>query len=353
MTSLQGSVATKLTRLRRRPQNCQMSKMPFISVVISTYNRAHLVTTAIKSVLAQTYPNIEVIVVDDGSTDGTSNALAPIAEQSHNNGKQVTYLYQSNQGPSVARNTGIEKAQGEWLAFLDSDDTWCRDKLEWQVRAIEQFKEDCGACFTDARVVNDSGLDTTAFRLAGRAYERSFGVVPDATRPLAKAFGGTWIQTLMVRASLVKQMGGFDPHLNFAEDYDFLFRLSLVTRYCYVNVPLAIIDRSNTPPGATCRPWDRVEVRLRARSYMYEKWLRLGADLPPDVKTMIVQNLRAVHSMWANWYLENRRYAEARHAISKAMTYEFTPNLALKWMLANIAPFIARKVVPSSKSYLA
>src|SRR5712692_851790 len=122
-----------------------MSYRPFVSVVIPTFNRARQVQAALKSVLAQTYREFEVIVVDDGSTDGTGEALQEIISLEGSNGKQIRYFFQPNQGQSAARNQGTEEARGEWVAFLDSDDVWLPEKLEWQVRAIELFKGKCCA----------------------------------------------------------------------------------------------------------------------------------------------------------------------------------------------------------------
>ena len=329
-----------------------MSDRPFISVVIPTYNRARQVKAALESVLAQTYPELEAIVVDDGSTDGTGEALQQLISQQGGNGKQIRYFFQPNQGQSAARNKGIAEARGEWIAFLDSDDVWLPEKLEWQVRAIEQFMNECGACFTDARFVNHLGMDTTAFRGVGRRYEQDIGIDPDAVRNLAKSFANYWVSALLARADLVKQIAGFDPHIQFAEDHDFNFRLSLVTSFCYVNKPLVQIDRGASPPGSTCRPWDKFEVRLRGQQCMFEKWLRLDSKLPPDVRRTVVQDLRAVHSSWTNWYLETKRYAEARQAVSRAIKYEFTPTLAIKWALTQVAPNLARRISPKAKAYL-
>src|SRR5579862_254532 len=129
------------------------SYRPLVSVVIPTYNRSQQTIAAIESVLAQTYPYFETIVVDDGSTDGSGEVIQRFISQ-RANGHQMRFLSQPNQGQSSARNTGIAKAQGEYIAFLDSDDVWIPEKLEWQVRAFEQLKNKCGVCFTDARLVN-------------------------------------------------------------------------------------------------------------------------------------------------------------------------------------------------------
>ncbi len=326
-----------------------MSYGPFISVVIPTFNRARQVQAALKSVLAQTYPEFEAIVVDDGSTDGTGEALQQLISPQGGNGKQVRYFFQPNQGQSAARNKGIDEARGEWVAFLDSDDIWLPEKLEWQVRAVEEFKGKSCACITDARLVDNLGMDTTAFRKSGKHYEETMGMDPEAVGNLVMYRDPFWVSTLLVRTDLVKQIGLFDPHIEYAEDHDLLFRLSLATSFCYADKPLCIIDRSKSPQGSMCRPWDQVEVRLRGSQLMYEKWVKLDSKLPPEVRKTLVQNLRHVHSAWTNWYLEHERYAEARQAVSKAVKYEFTPGLAIKWALTRVAPSFARRISPQMR----
>ncbi len=115
---------------------------PKVSVIIPTYNRAKDVQNAINSVLSQTLTDLEVIVVDDGSSDDTGKVLQEVY------GDRIHYSFQSNQGISGALNTGLEKARGEWVAFLDSDDYWADEKLEWQFKALERFGSQCGACYT-------------------------------------------------------------------------------------------------------------------------------------------------------------------------------------------------------------
>ena len=106
-----------------------MDQKPLISVVIPTYNRAQMVVAAIKSVFAQTYPRLEVIVVDDGSVDGTAERNPKLSGHiSSGSGKtpEIRYIYQPSMGQSRARNTGIAAAHGDWIAFLDFDDYWLR-----------------------------------------------------------------------------------------------------------------------------------------------------------------------------------------------------------------------------------
>jgi glycosyltransferase involved in cell wall biosynthesis len=328
-----------------------MSQRPFVSVVIPSYNRARAAIAAIDSVLRQTYDNREIIFVDDGSTDGTANEIHRFLSERGVGSEDVRQFYQRNQGPSVARNRGIAEARGDWIAFLDSDDTWLPEKLEWQTRAIETFRNQCGACFTDARLLMNLGLNKTAFQAAARSYKQEIGIEADGVASLAKSFGGPWIQTLIARTDLVREIGGFDVELHFAEDYDFLFRLFLITQQCYVNIPLAIIDRTSTLVPDPCRHWERLEFRLQAQQLMFEKWLRMEPRLQGGMLKSVRQNLRAVHSAWANCCLEDGRYKDARQHVAKAVQYEFTSALVLKWMLVTVVPHIARKMVPKSKAY--
>jgi len=329
-----------------------MSSKPLVSAVIPTYNRAQPTIEAIQSVLAQTYSNVEILVVDDGSSDGSGELVEQFIRQQQRNGSQLCYLRQSNQGASVARNTGIEKARGTYVAFLDSDDRWLPEKLEWQVRALQQFNDKCGGCFTDARCVDSSGLDASTFGLFGRRYQETIGIDHSALRLLAKSFCGFWISTLLARTDMIRQIGGFNPSVSFCEDRDLYFRLSMITPLAHVDKPLVCCDRNSTPPGSLCRPWDRVDVRLRGQQRMYEDWLGLGDALPADVRKTILQQLRATHCDWANWHLSNERYDTARQEVSRAIRYELTPTMTAKWALTWIAPFLAKKFCGRPSSYL-
>lgn len=111
-----------------------------ISVVIPTYNRAELTKRAAQSVLSQTYKDIELIIVDDGSSDNTAEVVASL------NDSRVRYVYQENSGACVARNNGIEHASGEYIAFHDSDDIWHADKLEKQIAVLQKQNADVVFC---------------------------------------------------------------------------------------------------------------------------------------------------------------------------------------------------------------
>ena len=326
-----------------------MDSRPLVSVVIPTFNRAKQTISAIETVLAQTYRNVEIIAVDDGSTDDSFQAIQRFVRQRSNGGQRIVCVNQKNQGASTARNTGIANAQGEYIAFLDSDDCWEPEKLERQLKAFAQLDNQCGVCFTDARLVNDSGLDVSSFRAHKRNYKEPVGIDRHAVKSLAESFSGFWISTLLVRADVARQVGGFSPDISFVEDRDFHFRLALITAVGYVNKQLVRIDRTPSAPGTSVRPWDKVEVQFRQQEHLYEKWLAMSDQLPPDVRRTVERNLGALQSHWANWYLENRRYAEAREAVSKAVKHKITPGTTVKWALTWLAPAIARRITPRTR----
>jgi glycosyltransferase involved in cell wall biosynthesis len=326
-----------------------MSYKPLVSVVIPTYNRTQQTIAAMESVLAQTYPNFEIIVVDDGSTDGSDQTIQQFIRQRTNSGPQIRFFRQTNHGASVARNTGISEAQGEYIAFLDSDDSWEIDKLEYQVRALQQFKDESAVCFTDARLVNNSGMDISSFQAHGRNYNQVMGIDRDAAKSLAESFSGFWISSLLVRSDIVRQIGGFSPDVSFVEDRDLHFRLSLVTGIAYVNKQLIRTDRTPSPVGSAIRPWDRVEVQFRQQERMLEKWLKMDPALPPELHRTVERTLGALYSHWANWYLENGRYDDARKAVSRALEHKVALGTTVKWALTWLAPALARRIAPKTR----
>src|SRR5215472_17381180 len=129
---------------------------PLVSVVIPTYNRAAMITRTIENIFAQTYSNIELIVVDDGSTDDTQAKLSGF-------GDRIRIITQSNSGPAVARNRGAAAARGEIIAFQDSDDLWRPTKLARQVALLSQYNNIATCCLCNALMGVSGGKEWTSF----------------------------------------------------------------------------------------------------------------------------------------------------------------------------------------------
>jgi glycosyltransferase involved in cell wall biosynthesis len=322
---------------------------PKVSVVIPTYNRAEKVGSTIESVLAQTVTDLEVIVVDDGSSDGTGEILEKAF------GDRIRYYAQANEGVSMARNKGIAEARGEWIAFLDSDDLWEKEKIEWQLKALEQSAPQCGACYTDVRFFNHTET-RTMFQLVEKEYrhEGTIGVSTDVLQRLVRPGGAGMVvclSSLLARADAVRKTAGFDPKLLYSQDSEFMFRLALVTGFCYVNLPLVRFDRSpaETRHVGVQSEWNKFEFWLRDSQLRLEGLLRLSEDLPWKIRQIVRQQLGSVQSGWGTWYLETGQYGKAREAMSSALQLDLTFKVGVKWVLTWTAPQLALRIARRRK----
>lgn len=190
---------------------------PLVSVVIPSYNHARFVTEAVDSVLSQTNCQIEVIVVDDGSTDNTREVLASY-------GSRIRYIYQDNKGLPGARNTGIRAALGEWVAVLDSDDYWHPQKTERQLAAV--------AAHPEADVVGSPGGDLPMPELLPLDPPTRWLSIRDFLLITPMSASST-----MVRRRCFDAVGLFDESLRSAEDRDMWLRLAARVRVLQVTTP--------------------------------------------------------------------------------------------------------------------
>ena len=142
--------------------------MPTVSIILPTYNRVGSVQAAIHSVLAQTYIDYELIVVDDGSTDETASHVREIADP-----RLIYVLHPQNKGAAAARNTGMRMARGDYIAFLDSDDTWHPQKLEVQVEFLKNSPDQVGGCVTSYRLVFEDHSVIREIAMEPSFYEQS------------------------------------------------------------------------------------------------------------------------------------------------------------------------------------
>ncbi len=194
-----------------------------VSAVIPTWNRAEQVSRAVASVLAQTRPPEEVIVVDDGSTDGTAERLA----DEH---PSVTVLHGEHRGVSAARNRGIEAARGDWIALLDSDDTWLPEKLEAQLGALAEAPKH-RLCHSDEIWIRDGRRVNPRRRHAKRG-----GAIFRHCLPLCAISPSSAV----IQRSLFADVGLFDETLPACEDYDLWLRVCSRWPVLYVDRPLVV-----------------------------------------------------------------------------------------------------------------
>ena len=287
-----------------------------VSVVIPTYNRAAIVTRAIDSVLAQTYPHFEIIVVDDGSTDNTREVL------NERYGDRVRLVHQSNMGVSAARNAGVAAARYELVAFLDSDDYWLPRKLEVQVPLMAD--ETVVLSFTNWWYGKDSsGQDY--FSKVGLSFESEPSVIDCPLRIMVRRRGtGVNSSVALCRKSAVRRVGGFDQRMKIYEDTRMWVRLSLEGKFAVTSEPLAVwVDVDTNQESRLTRPGNYLYQREAAKrkfEAFVETYARAG-DFPADVQKAIRDLMTYSLANQSKFYGLDRHYGMARRRAIECLAF--------------------------------
>lgn len=253
---------------------------PLVSVIIPTYNRADLCARAIRSALSQTYAPIEVIVIDDGSTDGTDEAIT------REFGNAITLLRQANSGVSTARNAGMARARGEYLAFLDSDDLWDKQKLAQQVEWLERHP-DFGMVLCNLAVQDHDGSHVRIIDRRPR-LPRDGEILSDVVRNPSLV-----PSTVMIRREVYEQLGGFDPGLRTAEDLDFHLRVAARFKIGLLPDALAIIRKADLDGLSELPCTTRDHVRVVSR------FVRNCGDLMTTEDAHMVMFQLLIYNAWS------------------------------------------------------
>lgn len=228
-----------------------------VSVIIPTYNRKDFVVNAIDSCLNQTYNNIEIIVIDDGSTDGTKDIISEI------NNEVVDYTWQSNGGVSSARNTGVRKSNGEYIVFLDSDDKLYPNFIERALSEIKSRGEECGAVYTSARLYN-SGEFEKKISVPNRVLTKKDLLTNNE-------IGG--MSGKLVKTDVFDTVGYFDEDLPHSEDFDFFLRM--LDKYYITginNVMCEFHDHSGSQLTA------EISSKIKGQDLLYQKHRNILGD---------------------------------------------------------------------------
>ena len=225
--------------------------MPTVSVVIPAYNAARYVEAAVDSVLGQTFRDVEVLVVDDGSTDGTGAVLSRY-------GKAIRYLRQENSGVSAARNRGIQESTGRYVGFLDADDTWFPEKLDQQIAALETSGQH-RACYS-AHVICTEALTPLAVQ---RSVRRGSALEDLLLR--GNVVGS--ICTVVCDRSLFSIVGNFDLSLSQCADWDMWVRLATITEFLYLDEPLVTYRQHGSNMSADPALLERDSTRVLEKAF--------------------------------------------------------------------------------------
>jgi glycosyltransferase involved in cell wall biosynthesis len=196
---------------------------PLVSVIIATYNMARYLPLAVRSALDQTYKNIEVLVVDDGSTDDTQKVMTSFLDD-----PRVRHCPQENKGQAAAKNRGVRESRGDYIAFLDADDMWTLDKLDLQLPLFSRL-EAVGVVYSSFICIDETGKELTVAddelfrgRVSGPLLIRNF-----------IGFG-----TSVVKKECFDRLGGFKENLRMGVDYDMWLRFSTQYEFDYLDRPL-------------------------------------------------------------------------------------------------------------------
>ncbi len=261
---------------------------PLVSVVIPVFNGAPFVAKAVASVRAQTVKDVEIIVVDDGSTDGTQAILAGLEQT-----EGITWFQQDHVGPARSRNKGIRAARGEFLALLDCDDIWLPEKLQAQLD-IMQRRQEVGVVHTDFVSVDEQGmvLDTIRARF-GR-------------EPLTQAFCGGHValpSTLLIRKKVLDKVGTLDPELYGSEDSDLTIRLYAAMQFECVD--RVLVNKLQRGHGYRDMAFDETTHREKVLSSRERFLSRLERMQPLTAEQRV-----ALDREWANYFLSRGWQAE-------------------------------------------
>lgn len=296
---------------------------PLVSVIIPAFNASCYINEAVESVMNQNYQNLETIVIDDGSTDNTVKCVLSRF------GTGVIIIQQENEGPSSARNRGIEAAKGKYIAFLDADDTWFPDKISEQVNLMETYP-DVGMVFGNAVTLKD-GIEAEKSHFEQEGLDQAyFGDPVYFKEAFKKLFQKNIImtQTVMVRASVLEKTGGFNADFRFAEDFLLWLEIARVTKVAYQAKAVAFRRRhsgnlTNNPEKPILNK-PRVLEEIKNRHEHYLKKLKI------DINYKLAQSWFQIGSF--KFY--NDSLLSALRPFSKSLKYRFTFHCFLYFLLS-------------------
>lgn len=293
--------------------------LPLVSVIIPNYNYARFLRQAIDSVLGQTYPNVEVVVVDDGSQDNSAAVLASY-------GTQIKSLYQVNCGVAAARNRGAQASSGKYLAFLDADDYWLPTKLEGQ---IELYRQDPELGLTHCWVEEfNEQQGTIALRREGLAGWVSRELLL-LERPVILGGGSG----LMLPRELFDEVGGFDELLSTSADWEFFYRLAARRRVGLCPEVGVRYRLHGTNMHGNIRAMEQDVL------YSYQKNF---ASAPEALKRLRRRCYGNMHLMLAGSYFSTRQYGQFLIQILRGLC--FRPIRTMSYLFGFPLRWFRRKV---------
>ncbi len=271
-----------------------------VSVIIPTFNSAQFLTAAVDSVLAQTFKDFEIIVVDDGSVDNTEEVLKKY-------GDSIRYIKQKNQGVSIARNNGINLSNAKYVSFLDADDTWLPLKLERQMKALASQPE-YRLCFTNFIPVDADMKPFDKFRL----YPQGTALEDLLLR--GNLIGS--ICTVVCERTLFDEIGGFDPEFSQCADWDMWVRLATKTEFLFVDEKLVTYRHHNTNMSRNARLLEDDSTRVLEKGFAM-------TDTPIELKKKRKESLARNYMVLAGSYYRAGQKKDFLRCAMRSVTLNF------------------------------
>jgi glycosyltransferase involved in cell wall biosynthesis len=290
-----------------------MSSHPFVSIVIPVHNGEAYIDDALRSVLGQTYPNLDIIVVDDGSTDRTYDRVAVYAP-----GVKCIRHAKRSGSTSAPRNTGLRHAAGECIAFLDADDILLPGRIEGQVKFLSSHPE-VGLVFSDYRnFTASSPADRTHFQTCSRLQKMLSGnsslvLSSNKARALLAQENFGISGTFMLRRELLKVETGFEPTLRSCEDFHFYYRLSRHTRVGIIN-EVAMMRRLHDL-NKSADPLRMLTAGIRSRTLLRDSEVDVG------IRGYLDRYIAECHASRARYYADAGNYLQAVREDVRALTH--------------------------------
>ncbi|MHC1681565.1 MAG: glycosyltransferase family 2 protein [Clostridiaceae bacterium] len=278
-----------------------------VSVIIPLYNSELFIYETIKSIIDQTYRNIEIIIIDDGSIDNSAEIVNKIIKEYSKD--TIRYYYQPNSGVSVARNNGIKKSKGKYIAFLDSDDLWVKTKLEKQIKELERTKGK--VCYCGYSQYLDNGKIIKKEKI-------SFvegNILIDILKEKTGGYTGTWV---IDKNTILDNSIWFDEALSWGEDTEFFIKICALAEVCYVDDYLAFyrIRGNSLTTGKSClSKIDEIEI-----------WIGLLAWMEENINRLIYKDIKTIRSLLIGFRIPNSIVKHIYNFMKKATKMEVKDN---------------------------
>lgn len=323
--------------------------MTIVSVITPTYQSAHTLPRAIRSVQSQTFRNWEMIIVDDGSTDNTREVVESLAQVD----SRIKYIFQENQGQAVARNRAVEVASGKYVAFLDADDEWKPKKLTTQLEIFEKVP-DVKIIFTDSMNTNlvdntsDTFSDQHKTTLESLKMETALPdfciIVDDQLRITIHKSNFIHTSSVMMLLTVFQGVNGFNPLCRGTEDHDLWVRLAVNHHFGYLRLVSAIRYKSQESVSYRSEKWLKELIRFHK---MY-----LDRSEYCDLHEISQAHLRSIYRSLARYYGKKFMPIKALSTFFESLQFGFDARTAIYGVFALTGPLpfvIGSKVTRSIK----